>query len=401
MLSSLIYRSHIQQNIDEEMIIQMLADANQKNKQLGISGLLFYDAPFFFQVIEGPEEAVKVLYEKILQDTRHSNVVLLTHENIKFRQYPNFGMYFVDIKNIKNNDVTLDQYREENNLNPIDNNYDSKSEKFIRQFIERKYNQNLHKAVSNVLKPFSHPDLKENSGFRAVPPNSHSFAFQSVIDCNKRKTVFLEALARPPHGDNIEDYLAKLSQSEFEQFDMHSTEDAISLAAQLGIHKISVNFSPNTLFKSIDVVDQIENLLRKYGLQNSQLIVEVTESDFIENHPLAQKIISKLRSSGIALAIDDFGDGYAGLSLLAQFQPDIIKIDGSLIRSISSSGPKQAIVSAIFYCAESMAISVVAEGVEDEEDFQFLKSLGITQFQGHLFSKPEINNYIEHNWGKN
>jgi EAL domain-containing protein (putative c-di-GMP-specific phosphodiesterase class I) len=398
MLSSLIYRSHIQQNIDQEMITQLLVDANQKNQQLEISGLLFYDTPFFFQVIEGPEKTVQVLYEKILADIRHSNVVLLAHENIKTRQYPNLGMHFLDIEKIKSMDLTLGEYRKENNLRPLDNNFDSKLEKFICQFIEKKYNQDLHKSVANIIKPFSYPTLEVDTGFRVASPNGHSFAFQSVIDYNKRKTVFLEALARGPQGANGNEYLANMSQFELEQFEMHSTEDAISLAAQLGIHKLSVNFSPDTVFKSVDIVDKLENILRKYGLRNIQLIVEITESDFIGNHPLAQTIISRLRASGIALAIDDFGAGYAGLSLLAQFQPDILKIDSSLIQSISSSGPKQSIVSAIHDCAENLAISVVAEGVEDENDFQFLSGLGITHFQGYLFSQPTINSYTRHNW---
>jgi EAL domain-containing protein (putative c-di-GMP-specific phosphodiesterase class I) len=189
-----------------------------------------------------------------------------------------------------------------------------------------------------------------------------------------------------------------MSQSEFEQFEMYSTEDAISLAAQLGIHKFSVNLNPKTIFESIDIVDKLENLLQKYGFDHSQLIVEITESDFIGNHKLAKNIISKLRASGITLAIDDFGAGYAGLSLLAEFQPDILKIDSSLIQSISSSGPKQSIVNAIYDCAESLAISVVAEGVEQESDFQCLSNMGISQFQGYLFSTPQINAYTRHQW---
>lgn len=398
MLSSLIYRSIAQQNIDEEVMIQLLADADQKNKEGQISGLLFYDAPFFFQVLEGPEESVTALYKNILKDSRHNHVVLLTHENIKTRQYLSLGMHFIDIKKIKTNAMTLEEYRGKNNLQPANNNFDSKIEKFICQFVDRKYKNSLHKEVAGSLKPFSFPALKKDSGFRAKSPNGYSFAFQSVIDCSKRETVFLEALARGPSGAHAGDYLSKMNPSEFEQFETHSTEDAISLAAQLGIHKLSINFSPSALFKSTDIVDKLEKLLKKYGLDHSQLIVEIAESDFIANYQLAQNIISRLRGRGIALAIDDFGAGYAGLSLLAEFQPDILKIDSSLIRSISSSGPKQSIVNAIYDCANDLAISVVAEGLEDEKDFQFLSAMGITQFQGYLFNEPKMNSYAGHNW---
>lgn len=398
MLSSLIYRSLINETTNEEMITQLLENANQMNKKCEISGLLFYDAPFFFQVLEGPEKAVTALYEKILKDTRHRNVVLLSNESIRTRQYPNLGMHFIDIDKVNSIDVKLVECRGNKNILPVDNNFYSKIEKLICQFIEKKYKKDLHEAVASGLKPFSYPTLKEDSGLRALPPHGHSFAFQSVIDCNQRKTAFFEALARGPDGGNAQNYLSSMSQSEFEKFEMYSTEDAISLAAQLGIHKFSVNLNPKTIFESIDIVDKLENLLQKYGFDHSQLIVEITESDFIGNHKLAKNIISKLRASGITLAIDDFGAGYAGLSLLAEFQPDILKIDSSLIQSISSSGPKQSIVNAIYDCAESLAISVVAEGVEQESDFQCLSNMGISQFQGYLFSTPQINAYTRHQW---
>jgi EAL domain-containing protein (putative c-di-GMP-specific phosphodiesterase class I) len=398
MLSSLIYRSQIHQNVDQEMIVKMVENANHSNQKYQISGLLFYDAPFFFQVLEGPEESVKSLFEKILQDPRHSNVVLLVNEIIKSRQYPNLGMHFLDLEKIKSIDMSLGQYREVNNLRPVNNNFDSKIEKFICQFIERKYKNNLRHAIANGLEQLSYPILQKDSDTIAVPPNGHSFAFQAVIDCRQRKTLFTEALARGHDGQSAEEYLSSMNQAEFAHFDMHSTEDAISLAAQLGIEKLSVNFSPNTIFQSMDIVDKLGAMLARYGFNPNQLVVEITESDFIGNHQLAPNIIAKLRASGIELAIDDFGAGYAGLSLLAQFQPDILKIDSGLIRSISRSGPKQSIVRAVYDCADSLAISVVAEGVECEQDFQFLTSIGITQFQGHLFNTPKINAYTGHHW---
>ena len=398
MLASLIYRSQIIENVDKEMVLEVVENANHRNKKREISGLLFFDAPFFFQVLEGPQESIKALYMKILQDPRHSNVVLLIDETIKARQYPNLGMHFLDIEKIKSIDLSLAEYREKNHLNPENNNFDSKIEKFICQFIEYKYKSNLRHAIANGLKQFSYPVIQEHSNCTAEPPNGYVFAFQSVIDCRQRKTVFVEALARGPDGQGAKEYLSSMSQAEFAHYDMHSTEDAISLAAQLGIEKLSVNFSPNTIFQSIDTVDKLGAMLERYGFNPNQLVVEITESDFIGNHHLAPNIIAILRASGVEFAVDDFGAGYAGLSLLAQFQPDILKIDSGLIGSISSSGPKQSIVRAIHDCADSLAISVIAEGIEHEKDFQYLTSIGISQFQGHLFHTPKLNSYTAHQW---
>lgn len=398
MLASLMYRSQAIVDLTQGMLSELVEKAKQCNQKNGISGLLFYDHPYFFQALEGPEESIKSLFKKISLDPRHANVVLLGHEVISDRKYPNLGMHLLDLKKLHISDISLESYRSENNLHPINKGSTNKIERFINQFIENKYKRNLSAEITNQLEIFSLPIPKTGSGITAIPPNGYSFAFQPVLDCHQKNTSFVEALARGPKGEGAQEYFSSMSSEQREHFDMHSTEDAMSLASQLGISKLAVNFSPKVIFQSTHVAEKLPALLRKYGFNCNQLVIEITESDFIGNYNLAVDIISKLRADGIQLAIDDFGAGYAGLSLLAEFQPDIIKIDQALTKGIHSNGPKQSIVSAIFNCADSLAISVVAEGIENEKDFQFIGGLGISQFQGYLFNTPEINTYSEPSW---
>ena len=91
------------------------------------------------------------------------------------------------------------------------------------------------------------------------------------------------------------------------------------------------------------------------------------------------------------MAVDDFGAGFAGLSLLTRIQPDKIKIDRAIISDVHKSGPKQAIIHAILKCCASLEIGVIAEGIEQPEEWMWLEAAGVTQFQGFLFSKPELN----------
>ncbi len=398
MLSSLIYRSQAKVDLTPEMLSELVEKAKLSNQQHEISGLLFYDHPYFFQALEGPEESIKALFKKISQDPRHGNVVLLGHEVISDRKYPNLGIHLLDLKKLHISDISLDSYRSENNLHPINKNSINKIEKFINQFIESKYKRDLSTEITNQLEILSPQIPTSGSGIMATPPNGYSFAFQAVLDCRHKNISFVEALARGPKGEGAQEYFSSMNSEQREHFDMHSTEDAMSLASQLGISKFAVNFSPKVIFQSTHIAEKLPALLQKYGFDCNQLIIEITESDFIGNYHLAVDIISKLRANGIQLAIDDFGAGYAGLSLLAEFQPDIIKIDQALTKNIHSNGPKQSIVNAIFNCADSLAISVVAEGIEDEKDFQFMTGLGISQFQGYLFNTPEMNTYREPNW---
>ena len=88
------------------------------------------------------------------------------------------------------------------------------------------------------------------------------------------------------------------------------------------------------------------------------------------------------------VALDDFGAGYNGLGLLANFQPDLIKLDMHLIRGVNSSPARQAIIAGIMSIARTLDIQILAEGVETEDELMVLRSAGINLFQGYLFAKP-------------
>jgi EAL domain-containing protein (putative c-di-GMP-specific phosphodiesterase class I) len=93
------------------------------------------------------------------------------------------------------------------------------------------------------------------------------------------------------------------------------------------------------------------------------------------------------------VAIDDFGAGYSGLNLLADFQPDQIKLDMKLVRGIERHGPRQAIVRAIDQACQDLGIDVIAEGVETVEEYAWLANQGIKLFQGYLFAKPAFESF--------
>jgi EAL domain-containing protein (putative c-di-GMP-specific phosphodiesterase class I) len=103
-----------------------------------------------------------------------------------------------------------------------------------------------------------------------------------------------------------------------------------------------------------------------------------------------ERIIAEYKRIGFLTAIDDFGSGYAGLNLLANFQPDMIKIDMDIIRNIDTSPARQAIVAAIGHIARTLDITIIAEGIENRAEFEMLRAAGIELFQGFYFAKPGI-----------
>jgi EAL domain-containing protein (putative c-di-GMP-specific phosphodiesterase class I) len=138
-------------------------------------------------------------------------------------------------------------------------------------------------------------------------------------------------------------------------------------------------------------VDFLMDEILRHGLVPEQVVIEVTENEMISGFNQFNSAIKQLRAAGIGLAIDDFGSGYAGLSLLTRFQPDKIKIDREIVSNIHLSGPKQAIVKSIVSCCTDLGITLVAEGIEKMEEWCWLETAGIKRFQGFLFSRPQLN----------
>ena len=130
------------------------------------------------------------------------------------------------------------------------------------------------------------------------------------------------------------------------------------------------------------------NLLEEMRVHPSNICLEIIESTILENNPLVLRNFEFLRKNGVSIAIDDFGTGYSSLSYLQKYQPDTIKIDQEFIVHVAENLEKQKIVSAIIELANKLGVTVIAEGVETERDFNFLARLGCEIVQGYFFSKP-------------
>ena len=151
--------------------------------------------------------------------------------------------------------------------------------------------------------------------------------------------------------------------------------------------KMGINISPNH-FMTKDFGQECLDLLESSQVHPDRICLEIIESTILENNPIVLKNFDLLRTNGIAIAIDDFGTGYSSLSYLQKYQPDIIKIDKEFIFNVARNSESQKIVSAIIELADKLGVSVIAEGVENEDDFSFLTHLGCDFAQGYLFSRP-------------
>ena len=137
------------------------------------------------------------------------------------------------------------------------------------------------------------------------------------------------------------------------------------------------------------IVKSVEKLLEELASTNNKLVIEIVESQSIDDFDSMIEFIYSVKQKGALIAIDDFGSGYSNFSHLFSITPDYIKIDGSLIKDILTDEKSQVLVKSIVEFSKSLNIKVIAEYVENEEIFEFLKSLNIDEYQGYYFSKPK------------
>ncbi len=163
--------------------------------------------------------------------------------------------------------------------------------------------------------------------------------------------------------------------------------EACAAAARWPIQKVAVNVSAVQL-RSPQFSKRVLDILQRTGLQPERLELEITETALMESPDLCEPNIRALRAAGIRIALDDFGTGYSTLSHLRQFEVDRVKIDRSFVNGIDRAEDSSAIIQAIVDLAQATGLSVTAEGVETQEQSNFLSGIGCNELQGFLLSRP-------------
>ncbi|MFW2365830.1 MAG: putative bifunctional diguanylate cyclase/phosphodiesterase [Desulforhopalus sp.] len=258
--------------------------------------------------------------------------------------------------------------------------------------------RNNYRFFSKEMRRSSEEQMLISNHLRyALSKDELSLVFQPKIDITKGKIVGAEALLRWHNSE-----LGNISPDVF-----------ISLAENLGLIndlgtwvlenacleamrwqqltneklQISVNVSPQQ-FRAGTLLDAVEKVLKVSGLSCEYLELEITESLLMQDSEAPLDILNNLHDRGIRLALDDFGTGYSSLSYLRRFPLQVLKIDRSFINDLETDQNHKALVDAIIAMGHSLKLDIVAEGVENKEQLEFLRKRGVKIIQGYLFSPP-------------
>lgn len=231
--------------------------------------------------------------------------------------------------------------------------------------------QMVKKALDeDRITPFYQPILKKNG-----------VAYEALARIVYNDTViapamFINGIKKTPYYHKLTKTIIKKTFATFKE----RTED----------------FSINLSFEDIisrDFTDYLKEQLKKNTIA-SQLILEIVETDSIENFDVVRDFVLEMRMQGIRIAIDDFGSGYSNFVNLIELQPDFLKIDGSLIKNIATDRSSTIITQAIAHFSRQMGIEVIAEYVHNREVYLKVQELGISGFQGFFCGKPQKKPYL-------
>ena len=229
---------------------------------------------------------------------------------------------------------------------------------------------------------------------------SFSTAFQPILSLAEGGTIGFEVLNRPKssvHFPTTEDFYNYIGKSN-NVFKIEGFLRNLSLkryaeqVRQTDSHEdglIFLNIQPQVLTDSAYRSGTTLDLLAKYGLSPDRVVLELTEKEAVSDYQSFEKIIDNYRKQGFRIAIDDAGTGYNSLKTIISLKPEFIKLDKFLIRDIHIQPAQQQLVELLLGFAEQSNTHMIAEGIENVQELQYLKDLGVHFGQGYALGRPQ------------
>lgn len=219
-----------------------------------------------------------------------------------------------------------------------------------------------------------------------------TFAYQPIVDLSKREIWGYEALVRGENNESAWSILEQVNDDNRYAFDQACRTTAITIASQLGLDKmLSINFLPNAVYEPRHCIQSTLKAAKDNNFPIEKIMFEITESEEVVDRQHLTNIFESYQAQGFTTAMDDFGAGYAGLSMLASLVPDLpylLKIDMELVRDVDKIPDKQIIARNVVNMCHELGIVVLAEGVETLEEVRFFENLNVSIMQGYYFAKP-------------
>jgi len=401
-LFQVVYCSAATQKLTHDKIEHLLRTSQRRNEKLAVTGMLLCAGRSFLQVIEGEKRNIDKLFASLESDDRHRNITVILREPIAKRSFGDWTMGYANLKEVDVDPIigTNDFFLQDDSLSKIE---PGRARKLLDLFKKGRWRAKIRSNAGKQSNSgiYRCPEIFPSANASQPPMiTSYSFAFQPIVNATDGSIFSYEALLRGLNEESAIDVINNVPSTGRTAFHDESRVMALHWAAYRGLRThLNLNIMPSVVSSSPSAIPSTLEAAQRFHILPKQIVLEILESEIIGSLEGLSAALRDYRSTGLLFAIDDFGAGYAGLNLLAEFQPDFLKLDLRLVRNIEKNGPRQAIVKGIRRTCVDLGIEVIAEGVETESEFRWLQAEGIRLFQGYLFARPDFEKLPESFYG--
>jgi len=386
-LIHIIYSSAAIHPFQEDELAKLLTHSRSRNAQVGITGMLLYENSSFFQILEGPGEAVDKLYQTIAQDERHTNAVVIIREPIPKRSFGEWTMGYSSISANELNEIIglNDFFAEGSSFSQLNS---GRAKKLLNAFREGRWH--------SKVKFDSPPAENDRSDFvtmqpATMPRTKVSFRFQPIIDISTSTVVAYEALSCGVNNEELSLLSSQFDEKEWSRFDTNCRAVAVNLAARLGLScGLHLNFLARNINDARSAIQSTLESAERNGIDPNFIVLEIDQDKLIGDPKQFATVIEEYRSGGLRIAIDHFGAGLAGLNLLEPYRPEMICLNQQLVRNIDKNGPRQAIVLGVHQTCIDLGIDLIAKNVETYAEYTWFREQDINLIQGNFIAAPEF-----------
>lgn len=234
----------------------------------------------------------------------------------------------------------------------------------------------------------------EKAILKAIKDNKLISLFQPIVAANTLEIIGYEALIRGPSDKAWHSPQMLFSLAEQygigNRIEIHCINTHLKRRKKLGLQgMLFLNLSSFCISSGEFIITEFANRLKKAGIGPDQVVIEITERHPVEDFIPMISILEEMRAHGLRIAIDDLGAGYSSLRQWSEIRPDYVKIDGHFIQNIHEDSVKRQFVRSFCEIANDIGCSIIAEGIETEEELETIQSLQVDYLQGYLIARPQ------------
>lgn len=230
---------------------------------------------------------------------------------------------------------------------------------------------------------------------RIISQNAIIVLFQPIVYLDTLEILGYEALSRGPEDSGFEgtELLFSFAESTNMLLDLERLcrKNALRTAQSLQLQRqLFLNSSARAMQDDNFTPSQLSEYVNELGLHNDRIVLEITERVAIQEWESFKRVLRDFRRHGFKIAIDDMGAGYSSLQAIAELEPDYLKFDISLVRNINENLIKIGLLETLVALSSKINASIIAEGIEDRNEYMTLRSLGVQLGQGYFFASPQL-----------